>query len=522
MEFIIYILIGLAVGSLIGFLSYKWMQTAIIRRAQNDAQELISEAKEEVELRLLDEKEKTQEIETEMWAKHEPEMLKSEEKIENLQELVDEKKKKRDQEINDLRSRTQKRENEIKVQEKAVADKDQKFSEVKSKFKEMNERYVQVLASKLNISSLDAKKEIQSQLLREAQVSAKTHADLYEEDIKIHVEQKAKRLLDIALDRFVRPYCPERGISSVNFPDEHTKKTFSDPKNIQAVQEATGCDIIVENEMDYIGVSGYDPVRRELTRRVLERLMREKKNLNPDGIKRVAEQTKKELMKQITQDGDQIAKELKLEHLHPEIRQMMGSLRYRYSFTQNQYFHCAEVGWLCGLLSAELGLKISEGRRAGMLHDLGKSMDHTLDGGHAMIGADFIEKRGERAEIVHAVRSHHFDEQPSSDLAFLVIGADAVSGARPGARRSTIESYAQKLNELDSIARSFEGVTDAFILNGGRECRVVVNGKTIDDAKAIKIGQSITKRIEEECNYPGQIRVVVVRETVVVEHTRGY
>ena len=202
---------------------------------------------------------------------------------------------------------------------------------------------------------------------------------------------------------------------------------------------------------------------------------------------------------------------------------MMGSLRFRYSFTQNQYFHCAEVGWLCGLLAAELrGVDIKKARRSGVLHDLGKAMDHELEGGHAVIGADFILKRNEAPDIVHAVKSHHYDEQPSSDMAFLVIAADAISGARPGARRSTIESYNQKVTELEAIARSFEGVTDCYILSGGREVRVLVNSRKVDDQSALKMSQQMAEKIETECNYPGQIKVVIVRETLVNETTKAH
>lgn len=350
------------------------------------------------------------------------------------------------------------------------------------------------------------------------------HIENFDEETKEHAEQKAKRILDIALDRFARPYSAERGIGAVNFPDQNARRLLCDPKgeNVKTIQDVCGCDIIIEPEMEMVGVAGFDPVRRELTRRVLEKILKEKRNINPDFIRRTAENQKKELFRQIKNDGDAIAKELKMQDMHPEIRQMMGSLRYRYSFTQNQYFHCGEVGWLAGLLASELKLNIKQARRSGLLHDIGKSMDHAMDGGHAVIGADFIQSRGESPEVVHAVRAHHFDEQPSSDHAFLVIAADAISGARPGARRSTIESYNQKVSELQDIARSFEGVTDCYVLSGGRECRVMVNGRKVDDTQAMSLSRKIAAKIEEECNYPGQIKVVLVRETVASESTKGH
>lgn len=227
-------------------------------------------------------------------------------------------------------------------------------------------------------------------------------------------------------------------------------------------------------------------------------------------------------MQQIKHDGDHLAKELRLQNLHPEVRQMMGSLRFRYSYTQNQFFHCAEVGWLAGLIASELGsMPPLQARRSGLLHDLGKAMDHQLDGGHAVIGADFIKARGESPEVVHAVRAHHFDETPETNLAFTVIAADAISGARPGARRSTIESYNQKVNDLDEIARGFDGVNDCYVLNGGREIRVTVNGKKVDDLAALRLSKQIAAKIEEDLSYPGQIKVVIVRETYSFQYAHA-
>jgi ribonuclease Y len=261
---------------------------------------------------------------------------------------------------------------------------------------------------------------------------------------------------------------------------------------------------------------------------MLDRCVRDR-TLPPDRVRRHYEVCKKELFQQIKADGQKLVAELGLKNVHPEVISMMGCLRYRYSFTQNQYFHCAEVGWLCGLLASELGLTtksreeggfdIFTARRSGLLHDLGKAMDHELDGGHAVIGAKFIEDRGEDPIVVHAVRAHHYDIEPTRPLDYLVIGADAISGARPGARRSTMESYSQKLIALDGIARSFKGVTDCFVLNGGRECRVLVDSRKVSDQDALQLSQEIAKKIEEECNYPGQIKIVVIRETLAAFST---
>lgn len=509
-------------GVAIGLFTLRQYNRQIIRKAQEDAQEILNEAQEILELRKLEEKEKSQEIELDLWSRSEPELLKYEEKISELQSIADEKKQRFDSLHKEFQDSHNSQLQEIKKQESVVHQKELHLQEIKQSLLTNKRKFSESLSERTHLSIENVKNDIIQKMVSHSQKRCQESIEDLEEYTKTHSENLAKRLLSLIIDRFARPYCPERGIGSVNFPDAHAKKLFCDSQglNIKAVQEYCGCDIIIEDNMDFIGVAGFDPVRRELTRRSLERILKERKNIQPSLIKKIAEQEKSRLFQNIKSDGDAIARELKLDNLHPEIKQMMGSLRYRYSFTQNQYFHCSEVGWLAGLMASELRLEIRKARRCGMLHDLGKSMDHMMDGGHAMIGADFIETRGESDEIVHAVRSHHFDVQPNSDYAFLVIAADAISGARPGARRSTIESYNQKVNELQEIARSFEGVTDCFILNGGRECRVSVNSKNYDDQHALELSKKIASQIEADCNYPGQIKVVVVRETQAFEYTK--
>jgi ribonuclease Y len=514
--------LSLAAGGGLGYAFRRIQNAQTIRHAKEEAADLIADARGAQEIRNLEELERTQEIEMEIWTKLEPEMMRIEGRIDELQEVVDEKKAKADILVTEEKKKLQDHEADVKLQEEGVKNLEAELSKVKSAKAEIVAQFVTKLTSRLETTSEEFKNQIKEQLERDATQRAHKYVQDSEIEIKEQAETRAKRILALIIDRFARPYCPERGIGSVNFPDANARRNFCDPEgnNIKAVQEACGCDIIVEDGMDMVGVAGFDPVRRELTRRTLERIFKEKKKIDPEFIRRIAENQKKELFKNIKHDGDSIAKELKLEGLHPEIRQMMGSLRYRYSFTQNQYFHCGEVGWLAGLMASELGLNIRQARRVGLLHDIGKSMDHASEGGHAVLGADFIMARGEKPEIVHPVRAHHFDEQPNSDHAFLVIAADAVSGARPGARRSTLEAYSQKVTELQDIARSFNGVTDCFVLSGGRECRVMVNGKRLDDTQSLELSKAIAKRIEEECNYPGTIKVVVVRETVVSESTR--
>ncbi len=514
---------SLGVGLAVGFLAKKFIDLGIIKKAKQDADEMISEIKEQVDNENQVRQQKIQDIQFELWNKVEKDLLIVEEKIDDLSDILEEKKEKNQKTVTDRQLLLKEDDEELKKFESIVKAAEGKLQSARQRNNDLKNNLTNKLLDRTQSTRENVIDQLAKEIISDEETRARKMIEDHEEETKNLSEAKAKRALDIAIDRFARPYCPERGIGAVEFPDNNSRKFLTDHNgdNIKAIQDVTGCDIIVNDEMPTVGVAGFDPVRRELTRRLLERLMKEKRPYKPDFVKKMAENQKKELLNQIKRDGDQIAKELRMEGLHPEIRQMMGSLRYRYSFTQNQYFHCGEVGWLGGLLAAELGLDVKKARRSGLLHDIGKAMDHAMEGGHAVIGADFIAARGEHADVVHNVRAHHHDEPPSTAHAYLVIAADAVSGARPGARRSTIESYNQKVTDLQDIARSFEGVTDCIVLSGGRECRVTVNGRQIDDRKSLTLAQKIAERIEKELSYPGQIKVVVVRETIVTESTKN-
>lgn len=511
--------VSLLLGLALGYLLFRSFRKFVISKAQEEAQDILQETQSELELKKIEQQEIKTEIELELWTKHEAALLKVEENIEELTAQVEEKKKKIDDRHSVARSELKDFENKLKEKEKEVEGQNKNWEQKKLELKNTQKQIIEKIQSVFQLNSNEITENLQKDLELESQRRSEKYLEYYDEELKDTSEAQAKHILDAALDRFARPYCAERGIGSVSLPDPAFYKSLNHPEIIEAIQKACGCDIILDEGQTHVGVAGFDPVRRELTRRVLERLIKSRRDINPGGITKISENIKKELFRQIQQDGDQIARELKITDMHPEIRQMMGSLRYRYSFTQNQYFHCGEVGWLAGLLASELGCDLKKSRRSGLLHDIGKSMDHAVDGGHAMIGADFIEKRGEKADIVHNVRAHHFDVTPNAPEAFLVIAADAISGARPGARRSTIESYNQKVTELQDIAHSFEGVTDCFVLNGGRECRVVVNSRKVSDSLALEYSHQIAARIESECSYPGSIKVVIVRETYVSEST---
>ena len=532
MTIALYLLIGFAAGSLIIGCLFFFVRRHLIREALSEAKEMVGEAQEQFNLDDQERKQKIEEIELDLWSKVEEAHLLIEQHCEDLEAQAVAKKAAFEEISKAERAALIQKENELREQSIKLNQTQTEFKKLQEDRLAQEENYKKLLLQKTNLEEPDVLSTLQQKMITEAESSAAQRAEQVESETKEFAEQKAKRILGLTIDRFAKEMSVERGISASHFPSEAVRAIFCQKLKelVTLIQSVSGCDIYIEENPEpdrwhYIQIVGYDPVRRELTRRIFEKIFRdiEKQKRAPVAadLQRTCENIKTELLRQIKRDGDLIAKELGMQNLHPEVRQVMGSLRFRYSYTQNQYFHCAEVGMFAGLLAGEIGIEVKKARRVGLLHDLGKALDHELDGSHAVIGADFIAARNESVEVVHAVRAHHYDVQPENELDFLVIAADAISGGRPGARRSTMETYTQKVSGLQEISKRYQGVTDVFVLNGGRECRVLVNSKVVDDLAALKLSEQIAKTIEDEMQYPGQIKVVVVRETIVSESTSG-
>lgn len=536
-NFFIFLAAGFAISFVALFLVFKWIQKSIFDEAKAEADEIKKEAQDQFDLEEQERQERSHEIELELWSKVEESHLAIEEKCTDLDDQIQSRKKLYEEKDKTQRQALMQNENELRTLSMSLADSKKKLEDIQKELSQSQENYKTELIQKTQLTAEDVIDQIKQKLINSVQADVEKMIEVSEAETKDFAEAKAKRILSLCIDRFSKEMSTERNIASTFFPDEKIRSLFCQriDENIAMIQEITGCDILIDRNPDperlfNIQVVGYDPVRRELTRRIFEKIFRDTeksgKATDPTYIRRVSETLKADLLKQIKKDGENLAKELGFQDLHPEIKQVMGSLRFRYSYTQNQYFHCGEVGWFAGLLASEIGVDIKKSRRSGLLHDLGKALDHQFDGSHAVIGADFIAARNEAEDVIHAVRAHHYDVQPEHEMDFLVIAADAISGGRPGARRSTMETYTQKVTGLQEISKRFNGVTDVFVLNGGRECRVHVNSRQVDDLQALKIAEQIAKTIEEEMQYPGQIKVVVVRETVVSEsrhvESRGY
>jgi ribonuclease Y len=517
LPFVLGFFVALFLGFLIAYLNLRSRR----KLAEIEAEEMVRDAELASEMQLKALEENAQAEHEEALEEIESEVLAAQERFESAQEEIDQKVLQFETAHQRERRKLQSREDQLRN----IQRRQESHGQTVQRLTDQQSRLTKSLSEELEKRVKDPHEalieEVTASLKQEAKNAGVKKSQWIEQNAEVQAEREAKRILALVLNRFARPYCSERGIQSVHFADEARREAlFGGNAELKAyVEKVCGVDIVFHPDSFNASIMGFDPVRRELGRLVLEALTREK-NINEGLIDQITDRSKKQLFKKILKDGNKIAQELRIRDFHESIRSMLGALRYRYSYSQNQYFHVGEVGWLCGLMSAELGLDVEKGRRSGVLHDIGKAMDHSKEGGHAVIGAEFIQENGESPEVVHAVRAHHYDEQPSTDLAYLTIAADAISGARPGARRSTVDSYTQKMADLEKIGNSFREVQATYILSAGREVRLFVNSHHVDDQKAMELSKKVAQKIEDECNYPGMIKVTVVRQTQAVEYAQ--
>jgi len=334
-------------------------------------------------------------------------------------------------------------------------------------------------------------------------------------------EKRSKEIISLAIARYAGEYVTERTVSVVHLPNEEMKGRIigREGRNIRAIEAATGIDLIIDDTPEAVLLSGFNSVRREVARIALERLVADGR-IHPARIEEVVRKVEKEIDNTIREKGEQAAFDVGAYGIHPELIKLLGKLHFRTSYAQNVLQHSIEVAFLCGVMASELGVNVKVAKRAGLLHDVGKAVDHEVEGPHAIIGADLARKYGESQDIVHAIAAHHEDVKPDTVMAVLVQAADALSGARPGARREMLESYVRRLEDLENIAKSFEGVQKSYAIQAGREIRIVVLSDKVSDAEIPLLCRDVAKKIESELSYPGQIKVTVVRETRAVEYAR--
>ena len=377
------------------------------------------------------------------------------------------------------------------------------------------------LAKIAGIGQDEAKKLLMDSLESEARMDAAKSLARIENEMKMEADRKGKNILALAISRYAGDYVADRTVSMVPLPSDEMKGRIigREGRNIRAIEAATGIDIIIDDTPEAVILSGFNPVRREVARQALLQLIGDGR-IHPGRIEEVVETVTKELEVTMREAGEQATFDVGAHGVHMELIKLLGRLKYRTSYGQNVLQHSLEVSFLCGIMASELGVDVKVAKRAGLLHDIGKAVDHEVEGSHAIIGRDLAKKYGESEEVVYAIGAHHEDQPPLSVIDVLVQSADALSGARPGARKEMLQSYVKRLEDLEAIANEFSGVEKSYAIQAGRDLRIIVDSNKVKDEDATMLSQDIARSIESKLTYPGQIRVTVIRETRVVEYAK--
>lgn len=403
--------------------------------------------------------------------------------------------------------------NAIEQQKRDLANKESEIKKTQEKVNHQHQLMVEELEKVAQLTKDEAKKLLTEEILDETRHDVAIQVRNLEQQAKDEATTEAKKIISLAIQRCAAEHTSENTVSVVPLPSDDMKARLigREGRNIRAIENATGIELIIDDTPEVVILSGFDPVRREIARLSLEKLIADGR-IHPARIEETVEKVKKEMDVEIKQAGESAMFEVGIFGLHPELIKLLGRLKYRTSYGQNVYRHSIEVAQLAGLMAQELGLDVNLAKRAGLLHDIGKAVDHEQEGTHIQLGADLAKKYRESNNVINAIAAHHGDVEPKTIEAVLVAAADAISGARPGARRETGTNYVKRLEKLESLASSFNGVDKCYAIQAGREVRVIVKPDQIDDAQAIFLAKDIAKKIESELEYPGQIKVNVIRE----------
>ena len=516
-ELLIMIIAALVFGVFAGMLLRRKLAESRIAIAERSSEQIVEEARKEADSirkeAVIQAKDMVLEAKSD-WEKESRELRRE---LQAQEKRLLQKEENLDRKIEQLDDR----ESELGKREKGLLQQEEKL---KSREREIDSLILEQRTRLEDISGMkseEAKQQLMAAMESEARHDAAKRIKEIEDEARESADKKAKEILALAIQRYAGDFVAEKTVSVVPLPSDEMKGRIigREGRNIRAIEAATGIDLIIDDTPEAVIISGFNPVRREVARLALERLITDGR-IHPARIEEVVSKATQDVDNAIREAGEQATFDVGVHGIHPEIIKLIGRLRYRTSYGQNVLQHSLEVAFLCGIMASELGLNVKQAKRAGLLHDIGKAVDHEIEGSHAVIGADLARKYGETPPIVHALAAHHEDEKPESILAVLVQAADALSGARPGARREMLETYVKRLEDLERVGTSFRGVTSCFAIQAGREIRVMVSSDEVTDAQAHVLAKDVARKIEDEMTYPGQIKVNVIRETRATEYAR--
>jgi ribonuclease Y len=512
------------VGILIGaglFLAFSWLkknqQRNEVEQARTTAARIIEEAKREAgaikKEAEIQGKDRILQAKTEF----ENEIRETRRELQALEKRLVGKEEGLDKRIEGA----ERRESELARREQSLRAKEKSMEDKQAEYERKADEAKQQLEQVAGMTREEAKRSLIDQMLEEAKHESAKRIRVIEEEAREEAVRKGQKIVALAIERLAGDFVAERTVTVVPLPSDDLKGRIigREGRNIRALEAATGIDLIVDDTPESVLISGHNPIRREIAKLSLEKLISDGR-IHPGRIEEVVRKSEQEVDEAIREAGQKAIFDVGVHGVHPELIKLLGRLKYRYSYAQNVLLHSIEAAFICGNMAAELGLNEKQARRAALLHDIGKAVDHEVEGSHAIIGAELARKYGESPKIVNAIAAHHEDVKAETILAPLVDAADALSGARPGARREMLETYVRRLEELERITNSFKGVEKSYAVQAGREIRIIVQHDTISDEEAARMAREIARKIEAEMTYPGQIKVTVIREVRSVEYAR--
>ncbi len=511
------LLLFLVIGAVVGFFLRKKLveenqanveaqRRQIVENAITDAEKIKKEA-------LLQVKEEAYQIK-----------LEADREAKQCRRELKEEQRRLDRKLDELQAdfaALDKRADTLRENEAGIRKREEQLEQKSRELDELIDQERYKLEKIAGIGREEAKKELMASIESEARMDAAKQLSRIENEMKIAADRKGKNILALAISRYAGDYVADKTVSMVPLPNDEMKGRIigREGRNIRAIEAATGIDIIIDDTPEAVILSGFNPVRREVARLALTQLISDGR-IHPARVEEVVAKVTEDLEVEIREAGEQATFDVGAHGMHVDLIALIGRLKYRTSYGQNILQHSLEVAFLCGIMAAELGLDVKKAKRAGLLHDVGKAVDHEVEGSHAIIGRDLARKYGEADDIVYAIGAHHEDQPPKSVLDVLVQSADALSGARPGARKEMLQSYVKRLEDLENIANSFNGVEKSYAIQAGRDLRIIVDSQKVHDDEATLLSRDIAKAVEAQLTYPGQIRITVIRETRAVEFAK--